>query len=93
LGLRLGVTVRFSVVGAISLRCDLATDFKVQAGRTVRIIIIFQTVDNEGEADKVALLGSRPKQALNAPTEAAQESERPPVGQQRSQLTTHQRIP
>jgi hypothetical protein len=45
LGGRLGVTVRFTVVGLTSFRCDFATTFRVPAKTTVRIMADVSTVD------------------------------------------------
>src|SRR5277367_4725321 len=45
LGLRTGMaTVRFSVTGATSFRCDLATVFRAPLASTVRIINVLRTV-------------------------------------------------
>src|ERR1019366_1101547 len=44
LGSRLGVTVRFTVAGVTSLRCDFAIVFTLRTLMTVRIMLLFRTV-------------------------------------------------
>src|SRR5262249_2856093 len=44
LGGRLGVTVRFTVIGVTSFRCLLAMCFALPALTTVRIIALYRTV-------------------------------------------------
>lgn len=45
LGSRLGVTVRFTVAGVSSFRCDLLMCFALPALMTVRIMTVLPTVD------------------------------------------------
>ena len=44
---RLGVTVRFTVFGVTSLRCDLATSFGLPVSISVRILVFLRTVSNQ----------------------------------------------
>src|SRR5450759_3375121 len=48
LGARLGVTVRFTVAGVTSLRCDLAMCFALPALTTVRTKALLRTVAAAG---------------------------------------------
>src|ERR1019366_6899617 len=54
LGARLGVTVRFTVAGVISLRCDLAMGFALPVLTTVRTKALLRTVASNSVDAKLA---------------------------------------
>jgi hypothetical protein len=58
LGARLGVTVRFTVAGVTSLRCDLAMGFALPVLTTVRTKALLRTVASRSVDTKLARLAT-----------------------------------
>src|SRR5664280_2274388 len=71
LGTRLGVTVRFTVAGVTSLRCDLAMGFALPVLTTVRTTALLRTVASNRTNARLARQAGRPSPHAGRATPAA----------------------